>query len=213
VAAAVGARPDEPDERTRRAEERLAFPVLVAALVSVPAVFLTTAEGTLRTVGTVLNWASVTVLAAETVVLLWIDRDVGTWLRRHRWKLLVLAVAIPAVVFVVGPVQILRLILSLGALRVLRAGRIVRAGRVIRRRFSLGTWADRTLLVVIALLAGIFVTIVLIDPASRSRRAAMWVVERIGVVPTILAGLVLAATAFVLVRYFGHRLRALFDRR
>ncbi|SFP26128.1 hypothetical protein SAMN05421810_10257 [Amycolatopsis arida] len=186
------------DTRAERLEARLTVPVLLAALVSVPAVFLTTAEGPAADVGRVLNWASLVVLAGESLVLLWLSRNVPSWLSRHRWKLAVLVVAVPAVVFVVGPAQVLRLLLSLGALRVLRVGRIVRAGRVIRRRAGLGTRPGRWLLGGAGALAVAFTAIVLADPTSRSRRLVEWVLRHLGVAPALLGGLVLAIAATLL---------------
>lgn len=119
------------DARAGEVEGRLAIPVLVAALVSVPAVFLTTTGGTTAVIGRVLNWLSLVVLLGESAVLLWLSRDVLAWLRNYRWQLIVTAVAVPAVVFVLGPVQILRLLLAVGALRILRAGRILRAAACV----------------------------------------------------------------------------------
>lgn len=190
------------DLQAERVEARLAIPVLASALVSVPAVFLTTAGGTAALIGTVLNWLSLSVLVGESVILLWVSRDLMLWVRRYRAHLLVLAATVPAVVFAVGPVQILRLLLSLGAFQVFRAGRILRAGRIIRSKFSLrgrrGTW----LLVGMTMLAAVFVAIVLSNPDSRSREVISWVIERYGVLAALalLGVLALAATLFLVLR-------------
>ncbi|PRX48275.1 hypothetical protein B0I33_10489 [Prauserella shujinwangii] len=187
--------------RAEEVEQRLAGPVLVAALVSVPAVFLSTASGPTAVIGTVLNWASLAVLLGESVLLLVLSRDVAAWIRDHRWHLLVAGVTVPAVVFLVGPVQILRLVLSIGALRVLRAGRIVRAGRVLRRRLGWRHHRGRWLLGGATVLAAAFVTIVLADPTSRSRHVTDWVLDHVGVAPVLAAGLLLAVGTAVVVRY------------
>ncbi|SFB12786.1 hypothetical protein SAMN05216266_10583 [Amycolatopsis marina] len=193
---------DDRDTRAQQLEERLAIPVLIAALVSVPAVFLTTTgDETTVVVGKVLNWASLAVLLSESLVLLWFSRDIVAWARTHRWKLLVTAAAVPAVVFLVGPVQILRLILSIGALRVLRAGRIFRAGRVIRRRAGLTGRRGRWLLGGVTVLAAAFVTLVLADPTSRSRHLADRILDQFGVLPAVLAGLILAVALLALIRH------------
>ncbi|WP_232376667.1 hypothetical protein [Amycolatopsis aidingensis] len=192
------------NDRAGEMEERLAIPVLIAALVSVPAVFLTTAEGTAAVVGSVLNWASLVVLLGESLILLWLSDDVRDWVRKHRWTLVVTAATVPAVIFVVGPVQVLRLLLSIGTLRVLRAGRILRAGRVIRDRAGLSRPLGKWLLGGVTVLAAAFVAIVLADPTSRSRRVADWILEHLGVAPVILAGLILAgSTVLVLYRKRG----------
>ncbi|MEU3271603.1 hypothetical protein ABZ639_12190 [Saccharomonospora sp. NPDC006951] len=163
---------DEPtrSDRARRVERRLATPVVAAAVLSVPAVFLSTTDGVTATIGTVLNWISLAVLIGETLVLLWLSGDAVAWLRRYRWHLLVAGTAVPAVVFAIGPVQILRLALAVASVQVLGARRIVRAGKVIGHKAGLGTTAGRVLLGGVFALATVFVAIVLSDPGSLSRR-------------------------------------------
>lgn len=189
------------DEVAERVEERLAVPVVTAALVSVPAVFLTMTGGPAAVVGMVLNWASVLVLAGESVLLLWLSRDRFSWIREHKWKLLIVLAAIPAVVLLIGPVQILRLVLAVGAVRVLRVRRIMRAGAVLRRRAELGNTRMRWVYAALTLLAASFVGLVLADPTSTSRRFSEWVIERVGVLPAVVGGVLLAAGTLVAVRY------------
>lgn len=184
--------PDRADEF----ERKLTVPVLVAALASIPAVFLTRAGGAAAAIGTVLNWASVAVLVGESVVLLWLEGSVRRWLRRYRWQLLVVAAAVPAVVFVIGPLQVLRLVLLLGGFHILRARRIVNAGRVVVERLGLGQRRARWVLAGVIALAGVFSLIVLADPESRSRHVVDWFVERIGVPGTVLVGLAAAALVY-----------------
>jgi hypothetical protein len=58
------------DQRAARWERRLALPVIIAAVVAVPAVFLTAASDVrYAMLGTALNWASLAVLTGEAVVL------------------------------------------------------------------------------------------------------------------------------------------------
>lgn len=190
-------------DSAERMEQRLAIPVLVAALVSVPAVFLTTTTGATALIGVVLNWASLAVLIGESVVLLWLSGSVSTWLRRYRWQILVAVAAIPAVVFLVGPVQILRLVLAISAIRVFRAGRIVRAARVVIDKAGLGRRRGRWLLAGAGVLAAGFVAIVLADPESRSRKTLLWLLEQLGALPALLlmlATLGLVAIVVALVR-------------
>ncbi|MBB3052371.1 hypothetical protein FHS23_003405 [Prauserella isguenensis] len=191
-----GRRPDRADEF----ERKLTVPVLVAALASIPAVFLTRAGGTAAAIGTVLNWASVAVLVGESVVLLWLEGSVRRWLRRYRWQLLVVAAAVPAVVFVIGPLQVLRLVLLLGGFHILRARRIVNAGRVVVERLGLGQRRARWVLAGVIALAGVFSLIVLADPESRSRHVVDWLVERIGVPGTALAAVAAAALVYAVGR-------------
>lgn len=190
-------------ERAERWEERLAIPVLVAALLSVPAVFLMTSGGVPATVGRVLNWLSVAVLIGESLVLILLSRDVADWLRAHKWELLLVAGVISAVVFAIGPVQILRIALSVGTLRVLRVRRIVRAGVVVARKLSLGARRKKLAVGAAGLVAAVFLTIVLADPESRTRRALAWLVEHVGLPVTIIGGLVIVTGVFLAV----HRVR------
>lgn len=192
--------------RAETMEERLTVPVLVSALVSVPAIFLTTTGGTTAVIGTVLNWLSLVVLLGESLILLWVSRDFPMWIRRYRAHLMVVAATVPAVIFAVGPVQIVRLLLSLSAFHVFRAGRIMRAGNIIRSKFGLhgrrGTW----LLAGMTVLAAMFVTIVLSDPNSRSREVLSWVVQRYGPYAVFLLVVLLALviTGSVLLRRRKH---------
>ncbi|GAA1241128.1 hypothetical protein GCM10009676_27640 [Prauserella halophila] len=183
-------------DRADEVERKLTVPVLIAALASIPAVFLTRAGGTAAAIGTVLNWASVAVLVGESVALLWLEGSVRRWLRRYRWQLLVVAATVPAVVFVIGPLQVLRLVLLLGGFHILRARRIVNAGRVVVERLGLGQRRARWVLAGVIVLAGAFSLIVLADPDSRSRHVVEWFVDRVGVTGTVLAGIAAAAVIY-----------------
>src|SRR5699024_9981726 len=93
-------------KREKRWQDRLALPVLIAALVSIPAVFLSFLSEPWSEAGRVINLLSGLVL----VVL--------------------------RVAFALGPGQLLRLIRLIGALRILRTGRIIKAGRLLAGRGS-----------------------------------------------------------------------------
>lgn len=194
------------DARAERAEDRLAIPVIIAAAVSVPAVFLTVmTDGTSATVGNLLNWASLTVLTAESVLLFILTGHRIAWLWRHKWTLLVLAVAVPAVIFAVAPVQALRVVVRaiqlVGAVRVLRAGRIVKAGRVLARRIGWdGRWRYLPILAGSIIAAG-FVAIVLSDPSSTTRRLITGLSTATQLTLVGLAGVILAVATFVVLRY------------
>lgn len=188
-------------------ERRLAVPVIFAAAVAVPAVFLTIfGGGRTALVGTLLNWASLAVLTAEAAVLFLLTGDRLAWVRRHRWTLAITAVAIPAVIFALAPVQALRLVLRLvqffGALRVLRAGRIIKAGRVLARRSGwTGPWRYAPILLG-SVVAAVFVAIILADPTSTTRRLLdEHVSDRVTIALALLAGAILAAATFVVLRY------------
>jgi CsoR family transcriptional regulator, copper-sensing transcriptional repressor len=193
------------DERYERWEERLAWPVLIAALASVPAVFLTLLDGAAETTGRVINGVSGAVLVAETVVLGLLSRDKRAWVREHKWLLLLTALIVPAVVLAVGPVQLLRLLRVVGALRLVRARRIFRAASVLRERAGLTGVTSKAITFGAALLVALFVGVVLADPSSQSRQLAERALERAGgtwlfVAAVVLAGLLLGGATWVVSR-------------
>lgn len=193
------------EERTRDPEEhweeRLALPVIIAALASVPAIFLTLLDAPYETVGNAVNWLSGAVLVAETVVLFAVSRDKADWVRRHKWLLLLTVVVILGVALAIGPVQLLRLLRVVGALRLVRAGRILKAARIARDKLGLtGRWS-KVSSVGAALLVAVFVGAVLADPTSRSRQLMdEWLGGTSQVVLSVVAGLVLAVATFLVVR-------------
>jgi len=182
-------------------EERLALPVIIAALASVPAIFLTLLDAPYETVGTAVNWLSGSVLVAETVVLFAVSRHKMQWIRRHAWLILLTIGVILGVILAIGPVQVLRLLRVVGALRLVRAGRILKAARITRERLGLtGHWSKISSAGA-ALLVAVFVGAVLADPTSRSRQLMdEWLGGTSQVVLTVVAGAVLAVATFVVVR-------------
>jgi CsoR family transcriptional regulator, copper-sensing transcriptional repressor len=193
------------DERYARWERRLTWPVVVAALASIPAVFLTLLDGAAETAGTVVNQVSGAVLVAETVVLAALSRDRRRWVREHKGLLLVTAVVVPAVVLAVGPAQLLRLVRVAGALRFIRARRIVRAAGVLRERAGLSGRTSRVLTAGAGALVAVFVAVVLSDPTSQSRQLVEDGLGRVGggglfVAAVVLAGLLLGGATLVVAR-------------
>lgn len=190
--------------REEQWERRLAIPVLVAALASVPAVFLTLFDQPYSAAGTVINWVAGGVLIAETAVLFAVSGDKLGWVRRHKWLVALTIAVIIAVVFAVGPVQLLRLLRIVGALRIIRAGRIIKAGRILQERMGLtGRW-QRAPAVLASVLVAAFVAVVLSDPTSRTREIIDGLIGRTGgTTAAIVAGVVLAAATFVVMRRRG----------
>lgn len=182
-------------------EERLALPVLIAAIASVPAVFLTLLDDPYQTVGNVTNWLSGAVLVAETVILFVVTSDKWGWVRRHWWLVLLTVAVVIAVVFAIGPVQLFRLLRVVGALRLVRAGRILKAGRILQERSGLsGRWS-RAPMVIASLLVASFVAVVLADPTSRSRELLSHVLGNTATMTlTIIGGLILAIATFIVLR-------------
>lgn len=191
----------EPDpssmDRADRVAERIAVPVLIAALASIPAVFLTLFDDPWRSWGAGLNTLSGAVLIAETVVLLALAQDRRSWVKRNRWLVLLALAIIPAVVFAVGPLQLLRLVRLAGALRIIRVGRIMKAGRIVRNRAGLTATWQRIIGVGATLLCAAFVALVLSDPSSSSRVLLDGAVARLGWIGVLIAGTILGVASYV----------------
>jgi CsoR family transcriptional regulator, copper-sensing transcriptional repressor len=186
-----------PVDRADRWQEKLAVPVLIAALASVPAVFMTLFDDPWDTIGGGLNAASGVVLVAETVVLFALAEDRRAWLWRNRWLVGLAVVIVPAVIFAVGPVQLLRLVRAAGALRLIRVGRIFKAGRIVRDRAGLDRTWQRVIGVGATALCAVFVAIVLADPTSSSRRVVDGAMARPGWIAVVAAGLLLGAATYI----------------
>ena len=195
---------EEHVDRADRLQERLAIPVLIAALASVPAVFLTLFDGTAEVVGSTINTASGAVLVAEAIVLFAVSQDRIAWLKRNWWLVALAAVIVPAVLLAVAPVQLLRvgvqLVRMFGALRILRVRRIFKAGRILRQRAGLDHLWQRVVGVAVSLLVAGFVAVVLADPTSNAHEFLDRFVAMEGWVLPVIAGLVLGTATFVVMR-------------
>ncbi|TYP90758.1 hypothetical protein [Blastococcus xanthinilyticus] len=190
--------------REERWQERLALPVLVAALASLPAMFLTVADGALGTAGHVVDIASGAVLVAETVILFAVAESKRAWIRGHLGLIALTVVVVVAVVFALGPAQVLRLVRTVGALRILRAGRIVKAARSVGDRLGFTGRIAHLASAGAGLLVAVFVGVVLADPTSRSHDLLTAVLGDIGT-PAIVglsavAGVVLGVATYLLAR-------------
>ncbi|RKS04664.1 hypothetical protein DFP74_0224 [Nocardiopsis sp. Huas11] len=202
-------RPPAPNRRSTALERRLAVPVLVAAVVSVPALFLGVwGEGAWATAGERINWAAGIVLWAEWIMLIALADNKREWLRTHWWATAIALVTVPAVLFALGPAQVLRLVSTFKALPVLRVTRIIEAGGILRRRMGLTGRRGRAAAVATTVLAAAFVTAVLADPDSAGRGHLEEAIAFLGLWPTALAvAITVAATAVVLL-YRWRRVRA-----
>ncbi len=190
--------------REERWQDRLALPVLVAALASIPAMFLTVADGVVGTAGHLIDIASGAVLVAETVILLVVAESKRAWIRGHLGLIALTLAVVVAIVFALGPVQILRLVRTVGALRILRAGRIVKAARSVGDRMGFSGRLAHVVSAGAGLLVAVFVGVVLADPTSRSRDLLTWVLGDVGtpaiVVLSAVAGVVLGGATYLLAR-------------
>lgn len=186
-----------------RVEQWFTTPVVVAAVASVPAMFLTTTQGYAEQLGRTINYATMAVFIAESLVLLALTGDRAAWLRRNRFPVAITLATIPAVLFALGPVQIMRLLRLarlIGALRILRVRRIIKAGRILRVRAGLSGWAWRATFLMLSSATAAFVVFVLADPTSTSRRTIDAAIGRWGFVATLVAGMILASATYVVAR-------------
>ncbi|TQN33094.1 hypothetical protein FHX37_3093 [Haloactinospora alba] len=191
----------EINARARRLERGLAVPVLVAAVASVPALFLTVwGSGAASALGRAANWLVSAVLWAEWLVLFLMADSRLRWIRDHKWTTFVACATVPAVIFLIGPVQVLRFLQVLGALRVVRVTRILKAGRVLRRRADLPRTWQRVVMTGSVLLSAGFVAVVLADPTARSRLLLADLLGWAGVWPPLVAAVLLFAATVVVLR-------------
>ncbi|WP_376769802.1 metal-sensitive transcriptional repressor family protein [Nocardiopsis aegyptia] len=177
--------------------------------MSVPALFLGVwGEGAWATVGDRINWAAGIVLWGEWIMLIALADNKREWLRTHWWATVIAAVTVPAVLFALGPAQVLRMVRAFGALPLLRVTRIIEAGGILRRRMGLTGRIGRAVAAATTLLAAAFVTAVLADPSSASRGYVERAVALLGPWPTALAVAVTVAATAVVLCYRWRRVRA-----
>lgn len=185
-----------PASREDRWRSRLAMPVLIAALVSIPAVFLSFLSEPWSAAGRIVNLLSGLVLVGETLILFIVSEDRVAWLRRHLWLIVLTILIILGVLFALGPVQLFRLIRLIGALRILRTGRIIKAGRLLSHHVD-GRW-NRLAALGVSVLVAIFTAATLADPTSTVRGLLHEVLPfRFGPIAVVASGLVLAVATFI----------------
>jgi voltage-gated potassium channel len=76
---------DQRELRAQRMQDRLEWPVVVAALLTIPIIVIQESDfgDPWETVATVLNWATWSVFLAETVIMLSLVPDRRRWIRHH----------------------------------------------------------------------------------------------------------------------------------
>lgn len=192
------------DEKAQEVEERwerwLAWPVIIAAIVSVPAVFLTLLDEPFEMIGHVGLWATSAVLIVETIVFFLLSPSKVDWLRRNWWLVGLTVLVIIAVVFSIGPIQILRLLRSVGALRMLRAKQVAKAGHSLHKSSS-SKWRRHLGTFLATGVVSVFIVVALIDPESPARSFLDDLLgEEWAVVTAIGAGVLLFGATYLLMR-------------
>lgn len=197
-----GADPEPPAESlSERVERHLTVPVITAAFASVPAVFLTGwGSGNWARAGLVLGWAAGAVLWLEGLLGFVLAEDRWDWVSRHRWPIAVALLTIPALVFALGPIQLLRIIYLIATLRVLRVRRIIQAATTLNRRLALrGMW--RWVLVGTTTTATVvFAAVLLLDPHAETWTVAELTLTKLGILPALLVTAILATAGYLLWR-------------
>lgn len=181
-----------------RVERRLAVPVMVAAVLSVPAVFMAVwGDGVVADIGVVVNWTAGGILWCEWLVLMILAEDRLDWMRRHKWTITVATLTIPAAIFTLGPVQLLRLVFVVASLRVLQVRRIISAGRVLARRLGLDGWRRIVLLVATGVLGSLFLIALLLAPNAQVWLAGDVIASHVGPIPAIVISSILLVAAYL----------------
>jgi hypothetical protein len=122
------------DPRGARWEERLRVPVLVAALLAVPTVFLyfSELEGTLALVAVTLAWSIWIVFVVEAAIMLTVARDRGAWIRGHLFGLAIIVATFPALTQILEGLLAARALSSLQGTRVLQVLYLAKAGKLVK---------------------------------------------------------------------------------
>lgn len=135
------------DERSREIERRLELPLLVFALLTIPAIALEYGDAgqPWEAIGIALNWAIWLAFVAEVVIMLRVVPDRGRWLRDHPLDLAIVIFTPP---FLPASLQAARVF------RLLRLLPLLKAGVLTRRVFSTEGVRDAAVLTLIAVLGG-----------------------------------------------------------
>jgi voltage-gated potassium channel len=112
-------------ERARRMEKRLEWPMLVAALLVVPAIAIEQSEasGALNAVAVAINWGTWLAFLAEAVLMLSVVDDGRQRIRDHPVEVAIVVVTPP---FLPASLQAARVFRLLRLLPLLRAGMLAR---------------------------------------------------------------------------------------
>jgi voltage-gated potassium channel len=128
-------------------ERRLQWPLLVAALLTIPAIAIdeSTAGAPWPTVASVLNWITWLAFLAEAVLMLSVVPDRGRWLRGHPLEVAIVVLTPP---LLPAPLQALRVF------RALRLLRLVKAAVLLRRLLSTEGLRDAAVLALLVVVGG-----------------------------------------------------------
>lgn len=122
------------DPRGARWEQRLRKPVLAAALLAVPTVFLyfSKLEGAIAIVAVALAWLIWLVFVAEAAIMISVARDRRAWIRGHLFGLAIVLATFPALTQILEGLLAARALSSLQGARVLQVLYLAKAGKLIK---------------------------------------------------------------------------------
>ena len=122
------------DPRGARWEQRLRKPVLAAALLAVPTVFLSFSklEGAIAIVAVALAWLIWLVFVAEAAIMISVARDRRAWIRGHLFGLAIVLATFPALTQILEGLLAARALSSLQGARVLQVLYLAKAGKLIK---------------------------------------------------------------------------------
>jgi hypothetical protein len=122
------------DPRGARWERRLRVPVLTAAWLALPTVFLyfSKLEGALEVVTLSMAWSIWVVFLVEALVMLAVVRDRRAWLRGHLFSIAILVATFPLLTHVLEALLAARVVSAVQAVRVLQVLYLAKAGKLIK---------------------------------------------------------------------------------
>ncbi|HEU4658666.1 MAG TPA: ion channel [Capillimicrobium sp.] len=134
-------------ERAERIQERLEWPLLVAALLTVPAIAIQESDlaDPWTTVAAAFNWVTWLAFVAEVAIMLHVVGDRRAWLRTHRLDLAVVLLTPP---FLPAGLEAAR------AIRLLNLLRLVKGVTIARHLLSTEGLRDAAILVVMTVIGG-----------------------------------------------------------
>jgi voltage-gated potassium channel len=120
---------EQTQERAERMERRLEVPLLVAALLTVPAIILEESNTgpTLDAIAVALNWLIWLMFVAEVMLMLWVTTDRRRWLRTHPLELAITVLTPPLLPAGLQAARVFRL---------LRVMRLAKGAKIMRRLLS-----------------------------------------------------------------------------
>jgi voltage-gated potassium channel len=135
------------EARAERAAARLEWPLLVAALLTIPAIAIeqSSAGEPWNSIATALNWLTWSAFLGELVVMLAVVEDRGRWLRSHPLEVAIVVLTPP---FLPASLQAARVF------RLLRLLRLARAALLMRRLLSTEGVRDAAVLALVTVLGG-----------------------------------------------------------